>query len=465
MHWVLILAVLLATTLAEKAPSEAVDHTGLRTLLALAAMLLTPALAATMSAVVIRGIRRDAHSWATWVQRFGFGQQIHAVVMVILVGAISYGLAWPQVVRVNLGLGAWILIDDLLILAPIYVPLLLSWAVFYDVDRAVYELTAEEGESSASPARWNYVLLHARHYLGLVLAPLLMVLALYDTARYFAPDFVEGPHGWMLALPLLALSIVALPQLLSLMWRTESLPSSALRSRLFAVLDECQLRVRDILVWRTEGRMTNAAVSGLLPRVRYVFLTDRLLQTLDDDELAAVVRHEAGHVARHHLLLRMLLLGLPLLFWIVLSHFAPSLGEQLRAQLMAWGITPIMQDGVLLPGVVALYGLCGLGSYCKWLEFEADLYACAGTADDSSLVAPQRTEALVMALYKITAQGSGDRQREGWLHPSIARRVRFVRHAQRDPLLATRFRWRMRWLAWTISGLYLLGLFAMALPL
>lgn len=459
MHWVLILAVLLATTLAEKAPSEAVDHAGMRMLLALAAMLVSPALAATMTAVVIRGIRRDIHSWAMWVARFGLGQQLHAALLVALVGAISYGLAWPQVVRVNLGLGNWVLVDDLLILAPIYVPLLLSWAVFYDVDRTVYELTAEEDEPVDSPARWKYVLLHARHYLGLVLVPLLLVLTLYDSARILAPGFIEGPHGWMLVLPLVVLSVIALPQLLSLLWKTESLPTGELRERLTAVLRDCRLRVRDILVWRTEGRMTNAAVSGLLARVRYVFLTDRLLESLDDEEIAAVVRHEAGHVVHHHLLLRMLLLGLPVAVWMAVIAVAPQAPEQASAALSSLGISRVVQECLLVPGLVAMYGLLALGGYCKQLEFEADLFACAGEGALDEV----RAAAFVAALYKITAQGGGDGRRDGWLHPSILRRVRFVRSALSDPLLATRFRRRLVLVAWMIAGVYGVSLFAIAL--
>ncbi len=452
MHFVLILAALVATTLAEKAPTAAVEHAAARCLFALAAMLLAPVLAATMSAVVIRGIQRNAQDWATWMARFSWGQQLHAGLLVLLVGAISYGLAWPQIVRVNLGLGDWILLDDLLILAPVYVPLLLSWAVFYDVDRAVYELTAEDDAPPSSPGRAQYVLLHARHYLGLVLAPLLLVLGVYDAARWLAPEFTSGPHSWLLMTPLFAVLVAFMPRLLALLWKTETMPPGERRDYLMDVLRQCRLRVRDIHVWYTDGRMTNAAVSGLWPSMRYVFLTDRLLQVLEEDEVAAVMRHEAGHVVRHHLLLRMLLLGLPIVAWIALSQAMPQTLKMCSDALASAGLSIYLQEAILLPCLVALYGLCVLGSYCKLLEYEADLFAAEANAP-----------ALIMALCKITAESGVDRRREGWLHPSIVRRIGFVHRVRRAPSLARQFRWQMRAIAVAIIAGYLLSLFAIGL--
>lgn len=455
MHWVLIVAVLLAMTLAEKAPREAIEDSAWRAALAMLAMLVAPLLAATMSAVVIHGLRRNAHSWASWMARFGFGQQLHAAVLVALVGTVSYGLAWPQLVRGNLGLEGWILVDDLLLLAPVYVPLMLSWAVFYDVDRAVHELTSEEPTADDALSRWQYVALHARHYLGLVIVPLLIVLGIYDLVRWGAPDFLAGPHGWLLSVPLLALAIVAMPQLLTWLWKTTSLPSSELRSELLAQIQASGVHVRDVLVWQTGGRMTNAAVSGLVPGLRYVYVTDQLLETLNDDEIAAVVRHEAGHVVHHHLLLRLLLVGLPLAAWIAA---APWLTVSLAATtewFAQYGIAQESLELVLPPLGMSLYGWIVLGGYCKQLEFEADLHA-SGPSNENA-------EPLMRALLKITAQGGGDVRRNGWLHPSIARRIRFLQRAQADPLLATEFRSRMRRLAWLMAAGYLVSLFAIFL--
>ena len=48
--------------------------------------------------------------------------------------------------------------------------------------------------------------------------------------------------------------------------------------------------------------MVNACVTGILPRFRYVLLTDALVDSLTPHEIAAVFGHEIGHIAHRHLL-------------------------------------------------------------------------------------------------------------------------------------------------------------------
>jgi STE24 endopeptidase len=61
------------------------------------------------------------------------------------------------------------------------------------------------------------------------------------------------------------------------------------------------VKVREILLWRTSGSMINAAVMGLLGRLRYVLITDALLETMPLDQVRAVMAHEVGHVRKHHM--------------------------------------------------------------------------------------------------------------------------------------------------------------------
>ena len=50
--------------------------------------------------------------------------------------------------------------------------------------------------------------------------------------------------------------------------------------------------------------------------MRQVYLSDRLLELLSDDQVEAVLMHEAGHLRRHHLLTRFTALAAPLaLLW------------------------------------------------------------------------------------------------------------------------------------------------------
>src|SRR6201999_2949396 len=84
--------------------------------------------------------------------------------------------------------------------------------------------------------------------------------------------------------------------------KTESLPSSALRLRLEEMSRRHGLRYRDILLWHTQGSIGNAAVMGVLPRLRYVLMTDLLLETMPDEQIEAVFAHELGHIVYRHLI-------------------------------------------------------------------------------------------------------------------------------------------------------------------
>jgi len=78
------------------------------------------------------------------------------------------------------------------------------------------------------------------------------------------------------------------------------MPAGPLRDRLLALADAAGVRVRDVLVADASRRTTalNAYVSGLGP-TRRIVVHDTLLDRGEDDEAAAVVAHELGHVVAH----------------------------------------------------------------------------------------------------------------------------------------------------------------------
>lgn len=208
--------------------------------------------------------------------------------------------------------------------------------------------------------------------------------------------------------------------------------------------------------------MANAAVSGVCARVRYLFLTDRLLEQLNREEIAAVVRHEAGHIVHHHLALRMLMLGVPLAAWGAIEQAAPELIAVASEQLTALGVSPLLQN-LIAPGLIAIYGIVGLGRFCRHLEYEADLFACGLLEKDKPRAdCHELTSWYIAALRAIAIETGGEVNRDGWLHPSIARRVRLVRRALVDPELAQSVRRRTRRAAWLIAAAYLACLVALA---
>src|SRR5262249_6044154 len=80
------------------------------------------------------------------------------------------------------------------------------------------------------------------------------------------------------------------------------------RDRLLAASKRLRFRTSDILLWNTRNGMANAMVVGLVPWLRYVVFTDRLLEEFTEDEVEAVFGHHGGHVRHQHLLYYLFLL-------------------------------------------------------------------------------------------------------------------------------------------------------------
>lgn len=442
----LIFVVVATLAVAENAPHRPVADGGARLGFAVLGMLLIAGFAAATSGMVALGLRQEADCRARWLARFDQLRAVHAGLWIAVTGAILYLLGWPQLVRFNWRLADAFLIDDLLILTPAVLPLLLSWAAFYEVERVL---------CPEARGRAGYLSFHIRHELGLPLAPVLLLLAARDGAAWLAPELLAGKLSPLWFAPPLAALLVGFPLLLKRLWPTEPLPPGALRARLEAAAARLDLRVRDLLVWKTDGRVVNAVVTGLAPRVRYVIFTDALLAEFDDDELEAIFAHEAGHVRRRHLASRALALLLPVLLFLVCRRAFPNAVAAQSAWLARHGLSVALQGPLLLLLGVGSYGLGVFAAYSRLLEHEADLFACQGA---SGIGSAESSERFVAALEKLGRAAGLRRTAAGWLHPSIAGRAAFLAALAAAPDRQRRFTRRLRVLRHLIFGLTLASL-------
>jgi Zn-dependent protease with chaperone function len=179
-----------------------------------------------------------------------------------------------------------------------------------------------------------------------------------------------------------------------------------LRRRLDALLARGGVRVREIRVLDTRSqKVANALVMGPLPGLRYVLVTDYLLERLEQDELEAIVAHEMGHAKQHHLLIK---LGAVLSLAVILG-VALAFGSHLL-QGVSPGVVLLAIPVLLLLALVLIQG--GLGLV---LERKADDYAARQVGVDPTIRALEK-----MAEANLLTH-----------HPGVAQRVERLQAEQR----------------------------------
>jgi len=157
------------------------------------------------------------------------------------------------------------------------------------------------------PPLGSYLRANLRLQLFFTVAPVMALVALRDLLSLaLAPFGLREQESLpiQLAISLITAAVILLfaPEFLRRVLKTEPLPEGPLRQRLVQVCRRHNIRFRDVLLWRTDYNMGNAAVMGMIPQVRYILMSDLLLETMTDDQIEAVFAHEIGHVIHRHML-------------------------------------------------------------------------------------------------------------------------------------------------------------------
>ena len=226
---------------------------------------------------------------------------------------VNHGVAvlvfgWLGTVRG--AVGNLILVDEILTIAPALLGYLGTWWAYYPIERRIRDAVLlrrlDLGQPIyPAPSRSRYVLLHVRMHLLLLLVPLLAILTLseiidlalapWSDRQWFAPaaDLSTLAAGLTV--------FVFAPLMVRVVLGVVPMPDSPIHDDLLDVCRAHKVKVRRLLVWKTGGSMLNAAVMGLIGRLRYILLTDALLESLTRRQVQAVMAHEIGHVRHHHM--------------------------------------------------------------------------------------------------------------------------------------------------------------------
>ena len=234
-------------------------------------------------------------------------------------------------------------------------------------------------------------------------------------ASRFAIDAVSsGVVKMVLALLPLAVAFLFGPVMIRLAVGTAEMDEN-LRRKLMEFARSKGVKVRDIRALRTRSiKQGNAVVAGIFPRFRYIFLTDYLIDNLEDDELLAVVAHEIGHAKKHHLPIK------------VAVPFLVAFGALLFAVLMAaLGLSGDVAAviGVIIFPIGLIAGLVVLqGAVALKLETSADDYACDAVGADATARALKK-----LADMNMTKEKTGVLFNLLTQHPAVGERIARIR--------------------------------------
>ena len=362
----------------------------------------------------------------------------HSAVWLAASVAIIWAVRWQDVVRGNWNLDQWPLLDEIFILAPIVLSLAASWAIFYEIQGTL----GDEASSRIrfSLADWKnriaYVSIRFRIYILLIMIPISIAVL----ARDLEP-WVRSMPNWGIGLSYAVgtlLVMAAFPFVILLIWQNRTINDQELKTELTATCEELKLHVYDIRVWKTGGQVINALVAGVLPKFRVILLSDELLNRFPNNELLAIVRHEAGHLRLWHLPVRIGFTILPLI--------ALTIDEQNPVGVLSW--TESMLTGVGLPAGtgLALLGVAYL-SYLyfsiAWLshkmEYEADIFSCQ-TAGSQPKIDPSLAADMHDALLRLASITPGQYEKKTLLHPCIRDRIQVVQVIASSPEKAEKFK-------------------------
>ena len=427
-------------------------------------------------------LRRDAI-----LERYERGRLIHQIVLIGLYLLTLTGLGWGWAVRESwTGPSGALPGTELLTLAPFFLAQILGWVFFYDADRAAHHAVCrlfedetlaptwlEARQVTASPfgGRWAYVGFQLRQKLAFVFVPVFLVVAMKEVERFLPEAATEWPM-LMQALGMCVMGCVLLgwPMMIRLVLRLEPLPPGPVRDRLMAASKRLGFRFSNVLVWNTNGGMANAMIVGLVPWLRYVIFTDRLLEEFSEDEVEAVFGHEIGHIRHQHMLyyLGFLALSMGALGLLADHVMLPTLGLLGReiSALMPSVVSESMAnlfgpegDLKTVPVVILLlaYLFTAFGFLSRNCERQADVFGCravSGDRADGSRFSPTGIAIFIRALEKVALVNGISRDKPGflqsWQHGSIAQRVEFLERASHDPAIEARFQRRLGLLKWTV---------------
>ncbi|MEZ6190678.1 MAG: M48 family metallopeptidase [Phycisphaerales bacterium] len=390
-----------------------------------------------------------------------FYLDLHLGLLVLVRGGIGSltGIAHP------------VLIDELLVILPTLLYWGAGWCVYYPIDRRLREATLIRQLDQGLPieavwSRSQYVLSQYRYQVALILLPLLAVIAWQETVELMVLRGVvsgESEPWWTIA-GCAAIFLIA-PLIIRVAWDTIPLPEGEIRAHLLGMCKAYRVRINELLLWRTYGGMINAAVMGFVGPLRFILVTDGLLQQLPGPHVEAVMAHELAHVRKRHmawlLVSAVSLMGVVEALGVVfLAMNGVGISEIEGAFSVTGPDTGIVPAGFGFPALTETDALLlltlacaaaawalGFGWVSRRIERQADSFAVEHLARERGGDTIAWSDALTMidALQRVADLNHVRAEKHSWRHGSIRWRQDYLRSLVGQPVGKLGIDRLMRW--------------------
>ncbi len=289
------------------------------------------------------------------------------------------------------------------------------WYFSYPVYRKAFQIRIE---------RWSFIVSNFRLNVP-ILFPWLILSFLYDLISLSpwagVSSFLNKPFGQIVFFATLLMALmVFMPLLIQYWWGCREFASTEKVDELKGFLREKGFKYRSVLKWPIfEGHMLTAGIMGIIPRYRYILVTESLMEILSTQELKGVLAHEMGHAKYRHMLFYMIFfLGyLILMIGVFDSQLYQLISVYILQKIPGGNSSENLSYLFLsLPILITmvLYFRYVMGYFMRHFERQADLY---------SAVAMGSPRPAISSLEKIALLSGKSRELPSWHHFSIRERV------------------------------------------
>ena len=352
-------------------------------------------------------------------------------ILAILLFAIAiYFFNFKQWLLAIPGFAAFSVVQGLCAVALFLSYLCTTWYLAWPTHQALFHVNVGRRSFVLSNLRFNLPVL----FPWFVLTFVFDLLSLSSWASSSA--FLNSLYGQMLFFTVfLSVLVVVMPKFIQYWWGCKPLEASEKGRHLAHFLSKKGFRYRHLLNWPIfEGRMMTAGIMGIVPRYRYILVTDALMSALSIEELESVLAHEMGHARYFHLLFYVLffvgfmvisfgLSDVYIYMAYVWSPLAALISEEDARSMTLFYLS------VSVPMLLTLliYFRYIMGFFMRHFERQADLYAATVMGTPAFIIT---------ALEKIAHLSGKSRDMPNWHHFSIGERVACLSKTLEAPRMA-----------------------------